>query len=84
MQNGAEFQTAIRKLKESYDCAVAAFILAGADMSVMPPSRIDASSNELQTTGPRDPVTGNLLPAGSPYSRAHDVTRRAGDEPPKE
>ncbi len=80
---GPELSAALRKLLEAKDAAVRAAIDSGAlHRSVPPPvtpEQLDA--RRVQARQQVDPITGQPLPEGSPYSMAHEPVRPAGVDP---
>lgn len=71
---GPELNAALRKLLEAKDAAIRAAIdsgwLQGSARAAPPPP---------PPPGPLDPISGQPLPAGSPYSMAHTPVRPAGE-----
>jgi hypothetical protein len=81
LPNNAETSTCLRKLLEAKDCAVRAASASqpSEKMSQLgglyqtPGAMRAAERIEREASADRDPITGNPLPAGSPYSMAHAV-----------
>jgi hypothetical protein len=67
---GPELSMALRKLLEAKDAAIRAAIDSG---------WLEGAARAAAPTGPLDPISGQPLPAGSPYSMAHTPVRSAGE-----
>jgi hypothetical protein len=65
----AERHATLRKLLESKDAAVRAAL--GVEAIILHPVAAGIGGAASVYDGPRDPITGQPLPAGSPYSAAH-------------
>lgn len=70
LPQSAELNAGLRKLMEAKDC----FVRAAIEVHGARPS----DRMELDRIGPKDPVSGETLPAGSPYSMAHVPVTPAG------